>query len=128
MKEKILLAVLLAIAAGVGIAAFLPGKSQALHVNDVGGDPGAYTGTVTLVGITAGFAEGDNTLFGIMDLKKLQCKATTCNRVILPVRYAGELPELGDEVVMQGTFVRDGGRYYFASERVEVVANHKLGG
>ncbi len=128
MKEKILVGVLLAVALGVGIYKIAPAVNPPLNVNEVAADPGAFEGNITLAGVTAGFSKEDKTLFGIMDLKELQCKTPGCNKVILPVRYQGKIPDLGDEVRVTGAFIRDGQGYYFAGERLELVRNHKLGG
>ena len=63
-----------------------------------------------------------------MDLKELNCTSATCNKAILPIRFQGPLPNLGDEVRVTGAFASDGNGYYFNSEKVVVVTNHKLGG
>lgn len=128
MKGKILIGVLLIMAAGFGLYQFIPTASSALNVNEVALDPGAYEGKITLAGITSGFSKSDNTLFGIMDLKELTCTSTTCNKVILPIRFQGPLPTIGDEVRVTGAFVSDGNGYYFNSEQVVVVQHHNLGG
>ncbi len=128
MKVKILVSVLLTIVVCFGVYTFIPTETPPLNVNEVAQDPGAFVGTLTLAGVTAGFAPNGKPLFGIMDLKELQCKSTTCNRSILPVRYQGKLPKYGDEVRVTGTFVREGDGYYFDSVQLKVVQNHKLGG
>ena len=128
MRGKILIVVLLIMAAGFGLYHFTPTASLALNVNEVASDPGAFVGTITVAGITSGFSKADKTLFGIMDVKELTCKSTTCNKAILPIRFQGPLPSFGDEVRVTGTFVSEGGGYYFNSEQVVVVQNHKLGG
>ncbi|MCG8614856.1 MAG: hypothetical protein MI802_01460 [Desulfobacterales bacterium] len=128
MKEKILIGVLLIMAAGFGLYKFMPASSPALNVDEVASDPGAYVGTITLAGVTSGFAQDDKTLFGIMDLKELTCTSTTCNKAILPIRYQGPLPRLWDEVRVTGVFANDGNGYYLNSETLVVVTNHKQGG
>ena len=128
MKEKILIGVLLIMAVGIGLYQFIPTASSALNVNEVASDPGAYVGTITLTGVTSGFSKIDDTLFGIMDLKELTCTSTTCNKVILPIRFKGPLPRFGDEVRVTGAFVSEGNRYYFNSDQVVVVQHHKLEG
>ncbi len=102
--------------------------STPLHVNDVGADPGAFTGTLTLKGVTGAFAPQDPSIFGIMDIKELQCQTPNCNKLLLPVRMQGKLPALGDEVLVTGEFVRSGPYYIFSAQSVEVVRNHTLGG
>ncbi len=128
MKKFALIGVVLAIGIAVGMTVLRPAETSALNVNDVAFDPGAFAGTITLAGVTAGFAPNDQTLFGIMDLKELQCNSPNCNKKILPVRFTGKVPDLGDEVRVTGSFVAAGNGYLFASEQVEVVRNHKLGG
>ena len=101
---------------------------QALSVNEVASDPAAFTGTITVTGVTYGFARQDPSLFGIMDVKELQCQSPNCNKLILPVKYRGTLPAVGDEVRLTGSFVNAAGGYLFAAEEVKVLRNHKLGG
>jgi hypothetical protein len=102
--------------------------APALNVNDVAADPAAYSGTITVAGVAAGFARQDQTIFGVMDLKELQCKSPNCNKLLLPVRYQGGLPALGAEVRITGKFVGVAGGYVFAAEQIQVVRNHQLGG
>ena len=102
--------------------------SPALQVNDVGADPAAYTGTLAVVGVTGGFSTQDPAVFGIMDLKELQCQTPNCKKWLLPVRFAGDLPVMGDEVRVTGSFVPVQGGYLFKADQVEVLRNHKLGG
>ncbi|MBE0597444.1 MAG: hypothetical protein IH614_09255 [Desulfuromonadales bacterium] len=128
MKKYLLVG--LGLAAGLVIALLIsrPGTADALHVNAVGSDPGAYTGTITVVGITAAFAQNDPTVFGIMDVKELQCTTPGCNKLLVPVRYQGARPALGDELRVIGTFVPSGGGHLFVAEKITVVKNHKLEG
>lgn len=103
-------------------------STSALNINDLGADPGAYSGTLTVVGVTAAFTQQDRTLFGVMDKKELQCKTPNCNKMILPVRFRGPLPALGDEVLLSGSLTKETAGYFFVAEQVEVLRNHKLGG
>lgn len=103
-------------------------ESKALNVNEVGSDPAAFAGTITVVGVTKGFSRADATVFGIMDLKELQCTTPNCNKPLLPVKYQGALPALGDEVQVTGSFVQVQGGYLFAASEIKVVRRHQLGG
>jgi hypothetical protein len=103
-------------------------EAKALNVNEVGSDPAAYSGTITIVGVTKGFAESDATVFGIMDLKEKQCNTPNCNMTMLPVRYQGPLPAIGDEVQVTGSFVQIQGGYLFTANNVKVVRHHQVGG
>jgi hypothetical protein len=81
-----------------------------------------------VVGIAYGYAQSDATIVGIMDKKELQCTTPNCNKLLLPVKIAGTRPAIGDEVKISGSFSREPGGYLFRAEKMEVVANHKLGG
>lgn len=95
------------------------------QVNDVASDPGAFSGKMTIVGIVNAYSPQDPTLVGIMDKKELQCTTPNCNKVLLPVRFNGERPKIGDEVKVSGTFI--GGKL-FQAETLKIVATHNLGG
>ncbi|BCR03558.1 lipoprotein [Desulfuromonas versatilis] len=128
MKKPILVGVILLLCVAIGFALKGPGEATALNVNDVAGDPGAFAGTITVTGITAGFAPQDPSLFGVMDIKELQCTTPNCNKLLIPVRTAGLLPKLGDEVRISGSFVQAAGGYVFSAETIKVLRNHNLGG
>lgn len=100
----------------------------ALNINDLAADPAAFSGTLTVTGIAAGFAPQDPTLFGVMDKKELQCQTPNCKKFLLPVRVQGTLPKLGDEIVLSGSFVQENGGYLFVAQKFDVVRNHPLGG
>jgi len=102
-------------------------EARALNVNEVGSDPAAYSGTITIVGVTKGFAQSDATVFGIMDLKEKQCNTPNCNMTMLPVKYQGSLPAIGDEVQVTGSFVQIQGGYLFTANNVKVVRHHQVG-
>lgn len=102
--------------------------SKALNVNEVASDPTAFKGTITVTGIMAAVSPQDPRVFGVMDIKELQCKTQNCNKVLIPVTCKGEPPKVGDEVRLTGSFVNNGSGYLFAADLVKVVRNHKIGG
>jgi hypothetical protein len=99
-------------------------EEKTLNVNDLRSDPTAYTGALTVTGIMAAVSQHDPRIFGIMDKSELLCTMPNCNRFLLPIRFVGQRPAYGDEVVVTGTFI-EGGRLFTATE-VNVVRNHKL--
>lgn len=129
MKRSLLLVFVCAFIVLTG-AVLLSGCNQApaLNVNEVGADPAAYTGTITVVGVTKGFSRNDPAVFGIIDLKEMQCTSPTCSMPVLPVKFAGKIPALGDEVRVTGNFVQVQGGYLFSADDVKVVRNHQIGG
>lgn len=124
MKRFII--IMAVIAAGMAVGGC--DKGTVYGVNDVGSDPAAFTGTITVTGITAGVSPQDPTIFGIMDKKELQCSSANCKKIIMPIRCQGKLPVLGDEVRVTGSFSNDGRGYLFTAAKVKVVKNHKIGG
>jgi hypothetical protein len=127
--KKYLLAILgVALVMTVTVIALQQPKAQALGISEVAADPAAFSGTITVTGVTYGFSRQDPKIFGVMDVKELQCQSPNCNKLILPVRYQGQMPAGGDEITMTGSFVQADGGYLFAAEQVKVLRNHKLGG
>ena len=128
MKKYIYVLVAVVIGAAVAFGMVKQGDAKALNVNDIGSDPSAYTGTITVTGIMAGLSESDKSIFGMMDVKELQCKSANCNKIFIPIRYSGAMPVVGDEVRATGSFVKLDAGYLFDAAKVKVVKNHKIGG
>ena len=103
-------------------------EAKALNVNEIGADPAAFTGTITVAGIMAGVAPTDPNVIGIMDLKELQCKSPGCNKIIIPVKCTGAKPALGDEIKVTGSFSKLPEGYLFTADKIKVVQSHKIGG
>lgn len=100
--------------------------STALSVNDLRSDPGAFTGTLAVTGIMAAVSQQDPQIFGIMDKAELTCQSPNCKKFYLPVRFTGQRPAQGDEVVVTGSFIDADGGKIFAATAVDVMRNHKL--
>ena len=128
MKKYILIAVALVASIALSYALFFRGNTNALQVNQVASDPSAYSGTVTVTGIMAGTSPQDPSVFGIFDLKELQCTTPNCNKFYLPVKSQGTMPKPGDDVRVSGSFVKTSSGYLFSAANVKVVRNHKIGG
>jgi len=128
MKKSIFIAIALLIGIALSYALFFRGNNDTLQVNQVASDPSAYSGTITVAGIMAGTSQQDPSVFGIFDIKELQCKTPNCNKIYLPVKYQGAMPKLGDEVQVSGSFMPISGSYIFSATNVKVVRNHRIGG
>jgi len=128
MQKNIIIAIALAVGIALSYALFFRGDANALQVNQVAADPSAYSGTITVTGVMAGTSQQDPSVFGIFDLKELQCTTPNCNKLYLPVKYQGAMPKPGDEVQVSGSFVPASGSYLFSATNVKVVRNHKIGG
>jgi len=129
MKRSVFFVLLCALLALSGVT-LLGGCNQAqpLNVNEVGADPAAYTGTITVVGVTKGFSRSDPAVFGLIDIKEVMCTSPTCSMPVLPVRFLGTMPAVGDEVRVTGSFVQVQGGYLFSAEELKVVRRHQMGG
>jgi hypothetical protein len=128
MFKYLIVGVALVVGIGAAILFTRPADVAALNVKDVLSDPAAYSGTLTLAGITAAFSQHDGELFGIMDVSELQCTSPNCHKPILPVRFKEKLPAMGDEVRVTGEFRQMPGGFLFFAEKIAVVRNHNLGG
>ncbi|MRR55049.1 MAG: hypothetical protein EG822_11140 [Deltaproteobacteria bacterium] len=128
MKKYLIISAALAVGIVIIFAFSRQNEPKALTVTEVGADPSAYSGTITVTGVMAGVYRQDSTIFGIMDVKELQCKTANCNKVIMPVKYQGPQPVLGDEIRVTGNLVNSGPGYLFVAQSLKVVRNHKIGG
>lgn len=128
MKKYIIIAVVVVAGIALSYALVSRGGANALQVNQVAADPSAYSGTVTVTGIMAGTSPQDPSVFGIFDIKELQCTTPNCNKIYLPVKHQGTMPKPGDEVRVSGSFIKTNNGYLFAASNVKVVRNHKIGG
>lgn len=126
MKKYLIISTALAVGVAIVFAYSKQSETKALTVTEVGGNPAAYSGTITVTGIVAGVYRPDPTIFGIMDLKELQCKTANCNKMIIPVRYQGQQPVLGNEVRITGNLVNSGQGYLFVAQNLKVVRNHRI--
>jgi hypothetical protein len=128
MKKTVFIAVALVLGIALSYALFFKGNANALQVNQVASDPSAYSGTITVTGIMAGTSPQDPSVFGMFDIKELQCTTPNCNKIYLPVKYQGTMPKPGDEVLVSGSFMQVSGSYLFSATDVKVVRSHKIGG
>ena len=80
--------------------------SGIVHVAELAENPGAYRGEFVLHGVVAGVSTTDG-VFGIIDSREFDsCGLLTCADHVIPVRFAGELPDLGTEVEITGRVIR----------------------
>jgi len=128
MKNFRILFVLVAAFCVLALAAGCKNESPAFQVNDVASDPGAFKGSLTLVGVVNAYAQADATIMGVMDKKELQCTTPGCEKVLLPVKVTGQMPAIGAEVRLSGSFTRESWGYLFHAEKMDVLATHQLGG
>jgi hypothetical protein len=127
VKQKILIVAALVVGIALAVVITSKGDGDILQVNQVGADPLAYSGTITVTGIMAGVSTSDPSIFGIYDIKELQCTTANCNKLYVPVRHLGAMPKVGDEVRVTGSFSKVAQGIVFTAEKVKVVRNHPVG-
>ena len=128
MKKPVIMAISIATVVIIAFVTISMRDAKALNVRDVGGDPLSFTGVITITGIMGGVSRQDPSIFGVMDVSELQCKTVNCNKLLIPVKYQGKQPVLGDEVKISGSFVESGDGLIFTAQNVKVLRNHKIGG
>jgi hypothetical protein len=126
MQKYIFIAVAVILGAGIIFTQVSHDEVKVVNVSEIGNNPAAFTGTITLAGIMAVASQNDRSVFGIMDTKELQCKTGNCNKIYIPVKYMGKQPIVGDEVRATGKFIKLENGYTFAAEKVKVVGNRKI--
>ncbi len=120
--------VLVAALSFLALATGCKNEAPAFGVNDVVSDPGAFSGSLTLVGIVNAYSQSDATIVGVMDKKELTCTTPNCEKVLLPVKITGPRPAIGDEVRISGSFTAESWGQLFNASEMEVLATHNLGG
>ena len=128
MKKPILIVMTLLLVVALAVVITTRGDGNALQVNQVGADPLAYSGTITVTGIMAGVSTSDPSIFGIYDIKELQCTTANCQKLYIPVRHQGTMPKIGDEVRVTGSFMKVPQGVVFTAEKIKVMRNHQVGG
>lgn len=102
-------------------------KNPPLGVGQVVSDPGAFSGSLDVIGIAYAYSSSDPNVVGLMDLGELQCASPTCTKPLLPVRVEGTPPAIGDEVQVTGTMVKEASGYLLKAESMRTLARHNLG-
>lgn len=81
------------------------GHAEGLDVNSVASDPSAYKGVIKVRGVVAEASPADST-FVLIDIREYKaCGVVSCASTLVPVRYAGTLPEVKEELVVTGEMV-----------------------
>lgn len=95
-----------------------------VNVDDVAADPGAYEGVIGIKGIVS-FVYPSDSVFVIIDVKEYElCGVVTCaiNEIevsVPPNQYAGELPNVEDEVLVYGEIISEGNDYFLEISEVK---------
>lgn len=127
MKKYQRLTMALAMGAAIALGmAGCKGDAKVVNVNEIGAKPEAFLGEMTLAGVMGGISPYDKTIIGVMDVKELQCKSGNCEKVYIPVKVAGQLPSVGDEIRATGEFHKYPTGFLFEAKKIKVVKKHDL--
>jgi hypothetical protein len=96
-------------------------KATVLTVTQVLESAGTLKNSVAVIGVMAGVSQSDPTLIGLVDTVS-DCNDPNCKeKPILAVRFKGQLPAEGDEVVVIGSMVTEGEHYLLAATSLKVL-------
>lgn len=83
-------------------AATTQAPARVLAVNDLRQAPERFTGPIRVQGVVGGTKESDH-MFGLVDTREVEkCGTTTCAEFLLPVRWTGAMPQVGEAVTVSG--------------------------
>jgi len=104
---------------GMGSRPGAPGQEEALEVNSVAADPGAYKGDIKVRGVVADASAADST-FVLIDFREYKaCGVVTCASKFVPVRYSGTLPEVKEELVVTGEMASSPKGYVLKGKEIQ---------
>lgn len=123
MYGKTLLLVMLALCLLVA-----PGlSSETEQTVDVGvralmKSPEKYAQPLRVSGVVSQVVE-EAKILGLIDLEEFKtCQKVTCASLVLPVRWDGTMPEIGQQLTTTGKIQKEGKRYLFIASDLVVVS------
>lgn len=86
--------------------------------------PEKYSQQIRVSGVVSQVVE-DAKILGLIDLEEFKtCNKVTCASLILPVRWEGTMPEVGQQLTSTGKIQKEGKRYLFIAS--DLVVSPKL--
>lgn len=124
MPFKIILVALL-------ISSFIAATSFAAeteHVVEVGvrtlmKSPEKYSKKIRVFGVVSQVVE-EAKIFGLIDLEEYKdCNKVTCAKLVLPIRWDGTMPGVGQQLTSMGKIQKEGERYLFIAQDLTVASS-----
>lgn len=133
MKLSVLVALVVLIAGGgillsrrsaPGDSAAAPAASQSvLAVNDLMKNVDRHKGELRVRGVVNAVAPENQSLSLIDSREAKECgPASCCPKLVLPVRWTGAMPTVGQSVQVSGSVQESGGKLLFAAGTLEAAA------
>ena len=86
--------------------------------------PEKYSQQIRVSGVVSQVVE-DAKILGLIDLEEYKaCNKVTCASLVLPIRWEGLMPEIGQQLMLTGKIQKEGERYLFIASDL-VVASPK---
>lgn len=95
--------------------------SGSVHVQELMKNVERYTETVRVEGVVSGVYPGRRMLGLIGVQEYADCNSVSCAKLILPVRWKGEMPEPTDRVLVEGIIRKVNDSKVFAAESLEKI-------
>jgi hypothetical protein len=77
-------------------------EGRLLAVDDLRHEPERFEGEIRVFGVVGG-TKASEQMLGLIDKREVEaCGTTTCPEFLLPVRWRGPMPSVGDEVAVAG--------------------------
>jgi len=121
MSCKITLLILLALClfAAPGFSSE-PEPTAKVGVRTLMKSPEKYSQQVRVTGVVSQVVE-DAKILGIIDLEEFKdCNKVTCASLMLPIRWEGTMPEVGQQLMSTGKIQKEGKRYLFIASDLVV--------
>ena len=84
--------------------------------------PDKYSQKVRVSGVVSQVVE-DAKILGLIDLEEFKdCNKVTCAKLVLPIRWEGTMPEVGQQLTSTGKIQKEGERYLFIANDLDVVS------
>jgi hypothetical protein len=83
--------------------------------------PEKYSQQIRVTGVVSQVVE-DAKIIGLIDLEEFKaCNKVTCASLVLPIRWDGIMPEVGQQLTTTGKIQKEGERYLFIANDLVVV-------
>jgi hypothetical protein len=84
--------------------------------------PEKYSKKVKVSGVVSQVVE-EAKILGLIDLEEFKdCNKVTCAKLVLPIRWDGNMPEVGQQLTSTGKIQKEGERYLFIANDLVVVS------
>ena len=84
--------------------------------------PEKYSQEVRVSGVVSQVVE-DAKILGLIDLEEFKdCNKVTCAKLVLPIRWEGTMPDVGQQLTSTGKIQKEGERYLFIANDLVVVS------